>query len=127
MQKFSRQSIDVAKLPPQVVEKWSGPVLTEGFVPVPKKLVRCLTRLFAEAGAIQELAVLLAIVDFKRPKLRRLPSPEFLAFLAGLEDSEFVSALRRLEDKGYVQVVAEPEGLDVSIKGLLQRIEAEAG
>jgi hypothetical protein len=125
--KFHRQYIDVNKLPPQVVEKWSPSVLDEGFVPCPKKLVRCLHKLFTNAEAVQDLAAILAIVDFKRPNLTRMPSMEYLSFLAGLEVDQFKAALDRLEQKGYIRVTSERDGIAVSLDGLLKEIENQTG
>jgi hypothetical protein len=120
---FYRQKIDARRLPPQVVEKWSSSVLEEGFVPFPKKLVRCLTQLFTGPDAATEMAVVLAVVDFKRPNVSRNPSLEYLSFLAGLEVAVFNEALTRLILKGYVKVGYGPDGLDVSLDGLLTKIE----
>ena len=127
MQRFPRQKVDVNKLPPQVVEKWSGPVLNEGFVPFPKRFVRCLHLLFTNSDAIKDLAVILAIADFKRPNLSRMPSIEYLSFLAGLDVEEFKTVLTRLEKKGYICVTPDGEGVDVSLDGLLKEIENQTG
>jgi len=124
---FQRQKIDARRLPPQVVEKWSPFVLEEGFVPFPKKLVRCLPQLFTGSEAVTDLAVVLAIVDFKRPNLSRNPSIEYLSFLAGIEVAEFHKALERLILKRYVKVGYGPDGLDVSLDGLLAKIEELTG
>lgn len=119
--------MDVKRIPSQVVEKWSLTTLNEGFVPFPKKLVRCLHRLFTTPEAVKELAVVLAIVDFKRPNLSRMPSIEYLSFLAGLEVEEFKVALTGLEQKGYAHVTPVGEGVDVSLEGLLKEIENQTG
>ena len=75
---------------------------------------------------MKELAVLLAVVDFKRPNLTRPPSLAFLAFLAGLTETEFQDALDRLQQKGLVSVWGDRDGLDVSLSGLLAYIESQA-
>ncbi len=126
MERFRRQSIDPASLPQHVVEKWSYSVLNEGFVPFPKKLVRCLCRLFSDTDSLKELAVLLAIVDFKRPNLTRLPSQAYLSFLAGLTEDEFTETLGHLQRKGYVHIEGDPDNLNISLNGLLQAIDREA-
>ena len=125
MDDFQRQQIDTDRLPRQVVEKWSPTVLSEGFVPFPKRLVRCLHRIFPGGASMKELSVLLAIVDYKRPNLTRLPSLAYLAFLAGLDVDEFSTTLVHLENRGLVQVGGNREGLDITLNGLLQTIEAE--
>lgn len=125
MQEFQRQQVDPAKLPPQAVQKWSAAILEEGFVPFPKKLLRCMHRIFdGSKGSMQELAVLLAIVDFRRPNQTRLPSLEYLAFVAGLKVAEFEAALDRLEGKGFVKVRGDKEALDVSVKRFVAEVES---
>src|ERR1043166_1949779 len=122
--RFRRQVIDSEKLPGSVVEKWGAPVLREGFVPFPKKLVRSMARLFGGSDAIKELAAVLAVVDFKRPNLTRAPSLAYLAFLAGMEEDDLMAALKRLEVKGYVQLEGDPEeGMVISLDGLLKAVD----
>ena len=127
MDKFVRQYIDRLRLPPQVVEKWDRDVLGEGFVPFPKKLLRTMHKIFADTDSIKELAVILAIVDFKRPNLTRLPSLEYLAFLAGLEEEEFEKILLRLEAKGFIQKSGNRDGMQISLNGFFDVIEKTAG
>jgi hypothetical protein len=115
----------VDRIPSQVVEKWSPSVLNEGFVPFPKKLLRAIHRIFPDDDSMKELAVILAVVDFKRPNASRSPSLEYLAFLAGLEEDEFKAALSRLERKTYARVSNDSKGLEVSLDGLLKKIELE--
>ena len=118
--------MDVSRLPVAVVEKWSSETLGEGFVPFPKKLVRCLAQLFSGAKSIRQLQTLLAIVDFKRPNLSRLPSAEYLAFVAGLPKDEFLETLNDLQEKGYIRVSGDPAALNISLEGLLSAIERES-
>lgn len=113
------------RLPPQIVQKWSETVLSEGFVPFPKKLLRCLHRVFQGPDSSKELAVVLAIVDFNRLRLTRLPSLAFLSFVAGLNQAEVQVILERLKQKTYVQIVGDSEGLDINLNGLLKVIETE--
>jgi len=126
METFQRQRVDVSRLPAAVVEKWSAESLTEGFVPFPKKLVRCLHRLFPEGDAMKQVQALLAIVDFKRPNLSRPPSLSYLAFLAGLSEPEFQTALRALEEKRYARVSGDNAALTISLDGLLFAINEGA-
>ena len=123
---FTRQTVDSRKLPKAVLEKWSPDVLSEGFVPFPKKLVRCLQQVFDSSDSVKEIAALLAVIDFKRPNLTRNPSLHYLAFLAGLAESDFDAALQRLRTKRYVEIQGGPEELHVSVTGLLAAIEANA-
>ncbi|EEF60503.1 hypothetical protein [Pedosphaera parvula] len=123
---FVRQQVATTALPMQVVCKWTRPLLDEGYVPFPKKLVRCLHRLFTDANAAKDLAVILAVVDYHRPKLSRNPSIEYLSFLAGLEVAEFEASLSRLEERGFVRVVVirdELGGVEISYAGLLAEID----
>jgi hypothetical protein len=125
MEKFERQLVNASKLPPHVLEKWSPSVLSEGFVPFPKKLVRSMRQIFNSPDSIKELAVVLAVVDFKRPNLTRKPSLAYLAFLAGFEESEFEAVLHQLELKGYIQTSGTHDGMEISLVGLMQTIEKE--
>ena len=125
MEEFQRQRIDTARLPQQVVEKWSLGVLSEGFVPFPKKLVRSLHRIFPGVDSMKELSVLLAVVDYKRPNLSRPPSLAYLAFLAGLTEDEFTVALDRLVSKGHVQLAGDDNAMEITLNGILTAIERE--
>jgi len=125
MEAFQRQRIDTERLPHQVVEKWSAAVLSEGFVPFPKRLVRSLHRIFPGVDSMKELSVLLAVVDYKRPNLTRPPSRAYLAFLAGLDEEEFTAALDRLVSKGHVRVAGDSDGMEITVNGVLAAIERE--
>ncbi|HWW02605.1 MAG TPA: hypothetical protein VNZ64_23100 [Candidatus Acidoferrum sp.] len=125
-EEFERQYVDPARMPRQIVEKWSAGVLSEGFVPFPKKLVRALHRIFTGAESAKDIAAVLAIVDFRRPNLTRLPSLAFLAFLAGLSEEEFNSTLGRLQAAGYIRIEGDRSGLSISLTGLLDAIDKES-
>ncbi len=125
---FSRQKIEAARMPPALVAKWSKPILSEGFVPFPKLLLRCLPKIFKGDNAIEKLAVILAIADFQRDGLKRYPSIEFLAFTADMKPADFQKLISSLEDEGLISVEentnAEGEtGLKISLDGLLTRIQ----
>lgn len=122
---FVRKKIDPEKLKPEVTAKWSKTVLDEGFVPFPKRLLRSMHKLFSGPKGVQELAVLLAIVDYRRKNLSRSPSIEYLAFTAGLTRKRFREILEKLEEKGWVQVENRPrEGaIDITIDGFEEEIE----
>jgi len=108
--------------------KWPAAVLGEGFVPFPKRLIRCVHEILKGPDAMKELAALLAIVDFKRPNLTRQPSRAFLAFLAGLEEQEFDRILRGLEQQGHVTIAGDADEMDVSLDGFLRKVlEATRG
>ena len=123
---FPRQQVATAKLPEQVLAKWSPGLLTEGFVPFPKKTLRTMHRILPGANGIKELAVLLAVVDFKRPNQLRVPSMDYLAFLAGLDEKEFETILGELQTRGLIQVAGDRNGLEISLDGFHQAVEREA-
>ena len=123
---FLRQQIDPRNLPMQVVAKWSYSTLEEGFVPFPKKFVRSLSTLFPGESS-EELAVLLSIIDYKRPNLSRQPSLSYLSYIAGLSENFFREALQRLQAKGFIQIESsDEEELEISTKGILDFIDRHA-
>ena len=85
-----------------------------------------MSQFLAGPQAVEELAVVLAIVDFRRPNVTRLPSLSYLAFVAGLDEPEFKEALTRLQQKGLIRVQGTLEGLDVRLDGLLDEILARS-
>ena len=119
-EKFSRQSVNVEN--PQLLAKWDSQVLAEGFVPFPKRLLRCLSRTFNGQRALDELAVVLAIVDYKRPDVSRPPSPEFLAFLLDIPVDRFRNILASLRDKGLISFREDETGLEIETSGLTKKI-----
>src|SRR5580700_9159021 len=104
MSDLKRQTIDPARLPAIVRMKWSPQAMAEGYVPFPKKLIRALPVIFNGPDAIEKLAVVLAIVDYRRPDLSRGPSLEFLAFTAGMEVDVFRRHLKQLEEQKTLTV-----------------------
>ncbi len=115
---FLRRKIDVSRLPTAVRSKWSDELLDEGFTPVPKRLLRTLSKVFRPAESIEELQVILAFVDYLRPDLSRGPSLDFLAFTAGLEMERFMKVLHVLEERGWVKVTGSPQAIDLSLESL---------
>src|ERR1035441_8078925 len=91
----------------------------------PSAKMRCMQRIFADGNCAKELAVVLAIADFKRPNLTRPPSLAYLSFLAGCDEGEFDATLRQLESKGYAHAVRTAEGVEVSLQGLLDAIQRQ--
>lgn len=121
-QTFVRQQIPTDRLPRVVLEKWDGATLREGFVPFPKKLIRCLPKLFGGPHGVDNLATVLAIVDFRRPNLSRHPSAEFLAFIAGMSEAEFMGRLADLVNQSLIVVQGEKDALNVDLGPLIKRI-----
>ncbi len=123
---FERQRVAASSLTPVLLEKWPGKVLVEGFVPFPKRLLRGLSGLFGGRPEAEQLAVLLAIVDYRRPRVSRPPSTEYLAFLAGLSVERFEKRLRELDRKGWVSVRRTKAGLSVDLAGFLEALKEAA-
>ncbi len=123
MDKFQRQRIPPSRVPQPVLYKWSELVLDEGFVPFPKRLVRCLGEIFRGDEGIQDLQVVLAIVDYRRPNLTRQPSLDYLAFLADMTPAAFRQRLDSLRARGLLTVDGEEDELNIEISGLLGEIE----
>jgi hypothetical protein len=117
---FSR--LRVQNLPPVVVFKWSEEVLNEGFIPFPKRLLRCLPRLFAQQGSVGDLQVILAIVDYARPNLSRPPSYDYLAFNAGMTVPIFKDHVREMERRGWLETSGPDDAVTITIDGLLDTI-----
>jgi len=74
---------------------------------------------------MKDLAAILAIVDYKRPRLTRLPSLSFLAFLAGLSEEDLFAAFGRLKELNYIRISGTTDEMEISIDGLLAAIERE--
>jgi hypothetical protein len=123
-ERFTRQKIQTHRLSGELHAKWPGVLLEEGYVPLPKRLLRSLAAIFTGPHAIQDLTAVLAVVDFRRPQLTRLPSEDFLAFLAGLSVEAFRDSLHRLSGRGLVEVRGTPDRMDVRIDGLFRAIES---
>ena len=71
---------------------------------------------------MEELALLLAIIDFKRPSMTRDPSIEFLAFTIGFSVDETKRILSRLVDKGLVTEATGDRGLKIDTGGFFTKI-----
>lgn len=111
----------VGNVPDVVLAKWgkhARRVLREGFVPFPKTFLRTLPQLFPNTGAAIELAVILAIVDFRRLHQSLHPSVDYLAFMAGLSREQFTQTLSKLTEKGWVHVQEIGDRIDINIDGL---------
>src|SRR5947207_2467689 len=81
---FQRRRMLVTAIPDTVRFKWTDALMTEGFVAFPKPLIRALPSIFHGELGMAHLALVLAIIDYKRPNATRQPSVEFLAFTSGL-------------------------------------------
>lgn len=64
--------------------KLSVSVLDEVFTPLPKRVLRAMHQVFGgRVEGIDELAVILAVAEYKRLNLQRQPSIRFLAWTSG--------------------------------------------
>lgn len=113
-------------MPPVLRAKWDDEVLNEGFVPFPKRLLRAIPHLFPENHDVAELAALLAVVDYRRPNLRNLPSTRYLAFVAGLGPKQFKRILTNLEAKNWIETEGSDEEIDVTLSGFFEAIKEAA-
>jgi hypothetical protein len=113
----------VTKIPENVDFKWFGRTLDEGFVPFPKRLLRCLNRCFEGKHAVTDLMAVLAIVDYRRPRQPHPPSLEFLAFTAGMSVDQFEDSLARMKSRSMLDYEGTETHLDVDLSLLLQKVE----
>jgi hypothetical protein len=125
-EEFYRRKISAA-MKPVLTVKWSEPVLDEGYIAFPKRLLRAARKIFRGEHATEQLVVALALADYIRPDNSRPPSVGFLAFTAGLDVERFQERLRELADAGLVSWVGNREGLKYSLEGLQQAILDNSG
>jgi hypothetical protein len=114
------------RVPAVVAAKWSADVLDDGFVPFPKRLLRSMARIFRGEHGVQNLAVVLAIADYRRDVQVRDPSIGYLAFTAGLTADDFKERLADLQQQQLLDVSGSDEALRVEIRGLLKAILKES-
>lgn len=124
---FTRQYVDPRSFKEEVRFKWPDELWNEGFVPLPKKLLRALPALFPNDEAIIELVTILALADYRRPRAQRPPSLRYLAFVAGLPSETMRRALDKLEASGWLKgPLISDEGVHVKnprlMDGLAQAI-----
>lgn len=112
----------VTNLPSAAVTKWRADVLDEGFVPFPKRMLRCLGKIFSGTNAIRDLQIVMAVADYARPNLSRDPSYEFLGFVAGCSGDEVKDTLAGLRDAELLSFAEEDDEVRVSFEPLLKRI-----
>lgn len=122
---FQRQKLPRGSITPRTASKWGEDVLDEGYVVLPKRLLRCLPAVFGATAEIKELQVVLAVADFLRPNLSRGPSVEFLAFIAGLDVPQVKQIMAQLKAKGLIDYMGSDDELHVINIGLRQKILSE--
>lgn len=120
---FERQQVPASSLPPVVKAKWSPEILQEGFIPFPKRLLRCLPDVFKGEDPLAQLAVLLSVIDYRRPNLiREHPSLSYLLFVSGLPEARFRAALKQLRRRKLVDVDGDDDAVEVGTDGLEKAI-----
>lgn len=124
MAAFQRQNIPLQSLPRAVLVKWGSKVIDEGFVPFPKRLLRCLGEVFAGPRAIEDLSVVLAVADYMRPNLTRFPSIEYLAFVTGMTVEVVKERIDALIARNLILGGGTDEELVLSLAPLLERVIA---
>ena len=120
---FERQKIDVTRLPDAVRHKWGADLLAEGFLPFPKTFLRTLSKVL-EGGDLELLQVILAIVDYDRPRLRSAPSAAYLAHLAGISEKQFMYRVADLVRMGLCESSGDADNLTVNLGRLKEKISA---
>ena len=80
---------------------------------------------FTGPHAIDDLAVVLSVADYKRPDLQRPPSMKYLAFNAGMSLERFGARLRDLENRHLLSRVGPDEELSVDLGPLERSIESQ--
>src|SRR5438128_385560 len=113
-----RRKIPTGELPRTITEKWSRRILDEGYVPLPKRLLRSMNLIFQGEHALEDLAVVLAVADYRRPDLQRLPSVRYLAWNAGLTMEVFGRRLAALEKRGLVKREGSDEEINIELHAL---------
>lgn len=120
---FDRQTIDATKIPSAARHKWGDLILSEGFVPFPKTLLRTLL-IVLEGGDLELLQVVLAVIDYDRPNLRNYPSAAYLSHLAGMPEERFMHRVADLVRMGLAQMIGDAANLHVNLGPLKNKISA---
>lgn len=120
------KKIETKQLPKVVLEKWRETILDEGYVPFPKRLIRSLSKVFVGPHGLDDLAVVLAIVDYRRPNLVRPPSVEYLSCISGLTIEKFKERIIDLQRRGYVVASGSDDAVRIEIDGVLSAIVKES-
>ena len=120
MSNFYRPTPDVPKV---YIPKWDRETLAEGFVPFPKKLMRCLREVFEGEDVLGQLQVVLTIADAKRVN-GRPPTIDFLAYNAGMQLSDFTQQISNLLSQKLILVLDDnSKNFDVDLEPLLRKIK----
>jgi len=123
---YHRQNVDSYRLPENIRVKWPLGVLKEGFVPLPKTLIRTLGKILSGSDALDQFAVLMAVIDQKRPKAPATPTLQYLAFLTDLSPERTQSLLEQLRAIKLIHYADGPGGLSIDTTGLYQAVAEHA-
>jgi hypothetical protein len=122
--KYTRKKIRPSDIPATVSAKWSVTVLDEGFTPFPKRVMRAMHEIFGgRPEGIDELSVILAVADYKRLNLQRLPSIQYLAWTSGLSVESYRAHLEELVKRQLVKRRGSEADLDISLAPFEQMVE----
>lgn len=83
---------------------------------MPKRLLRCMADLLPSKNGLELLTVILAVVDYKRPNLSRLPSLEYLAYIAGMSVERFDRVLDELAKKRWITKKGSEDAIEIDIE-----------
>lgn len=117
-----RQKVDPSRITPLLLHKWPGGALAEGFVPFPKRLLRCAGKIFRGTNRLGHLRVVLAIVDSARPDRDLLPTARYLGYVTGMSRARVLRYLDELRDRKVLSWEETPEGLKIDYTQLVRRI-----
>lgn len=122
---FERSKLDVAKITPLLKHKWSEKLLNEGYVPFPKRLLRCAGKIFAGSSRLGELRVVLALADYARPDFKRSPTLAYLAYATGMTKKRVERCLASLRKRKLLKISELGSGtMEIDYLPLLKRAEA---
>ena len=65
----------------------------------------------------------MAIADYARPNMTRLPSFIYLAFTAGMPVEEFRKGITEIQNKGWITIRGSEDGATIGLDGLVRLIE----
>ena len=103
--------------------KWGKELCTEGYVPMPKKLLRSAAEIFDGDNSLTDLIVTLAIADTVTKREAPI-SYAFLSFIAGIEEDLVRSSVDRLHKLGYINIEeAEKFRFHFRVTGLIDKVD----
>ncbi|MBC2596103.1 hypothetical protein H5P28_17685 [Ruficoccus amylovorans] len=83
-------------------------------------------RILTWDGALQDMSVLLAVIDYIRPDKNAVPSIEYVAYVSGLSIKETSESLKRLSQNGLITIEEVNDRLKIDTTPLLRAIELAA-